>query len=453
MVDYAAVDRAIENALDRHVQELADLCRHPSVAAVGDDMQATAETVADALRSRGFDAEIVLTSGQPVVVAERSGASSRRLLFYNHYDVQPPEPLDLWESPPFELTHKGDHLIARGVSDDKGHIACRLAAIDALLEVDQKLPCTVKFVIEGEEEIGSPTLPGFVHEQRDRLAADACIWEFGGVNHDGQPLMYAGLRGVQYVELRVRTASTDSHSGLGGSIFPNAAWRLTWALASLKGPDERIALPGFYEDVEPPSERDLELLAALPDDSADLLKRYQLDHFVKGLEGGVELQQEKLFSPTCTICGLTSGYQGPGTKTVLPAVASAKVDFRLVPNQSPQVVLDQLRQHLNEQGFADVQVRSLGSEPPGRTPPDDPFLQLVAAQAEGVYGQRQLIQPLSGGSGPVHAFLESLKLPVATIGVSYPGARIHAPNENIRLADFVNGIRHTARVMAAFGAS
>ncbi|MGA9532499.1 MAG: M20/M25/M40 family metallo-hydrolase [Anaerolineales bacterium] len=449
MTNPDALDREIEANLDKHLQELSDLCSHPSVAAQGGDMVATSDFVAGLLRERQFEVEILPTDGQPVVVAERTGVSDRRLLFYNHYDVQPPEPLELWESPPFELTRQGDHLVARGVSDDKGHLICRLAAIDALLAVNGDLPCTIKFVIEGEEEVGSPHLAEFVTSEQSRLAADACIWEFGGVDHDGRPLLYAGLRGIQYVELRVRTAASDSHSGLGGSIFPNAAWRLTWALASLKGPDERIAIPGFYDGVEPPTERDLALLDALPDDSADLISRYQLDGFIKGLEGGQAFQREKMFSPTCTICGLTSGYQGPGTKTVLPAVASAKVDFRLVPNQSPARVLKLLRQHLDHAGFSDIEIVPHGSEPPGRTDPDDPFLQMVADLAKQVYGQRQLIQPLSGGSGPIHPFIEVLGVPVATIGVSYPGAKIHAPNENIRVTDFVNGIRHTARVIAA----
>jgi acetylornithine deacetylase/succinyl-diaminopimelate desuccinylase-like protein len=451
MTDTAALDRAIQANLEKHLQQLSLLCSYPSVAAQGDDMAATVDFVAGLLRDRQFEVEILTTDGQPVLFAERGGQTDRRMLFYNHYDVQPPEPLELWESPPFELARHGDYLVARGVSDDKGHLICRLAAIDALLAVDGDLPCTVKFVIEGEEEVGSPHLAAFVGDEQERLAADACLWEFGGVDHDGRPLLYAGLRGIQYVELRVRSASSDSHSGLGGSIFPNAAWRLTWALASLKGADERIAIDGFYDEVEPPTERDLELLDALPDDSADLKSRYQLDGFIKGLEGGLNFQREKLFSPTCTICGLTSGYQGPGTKTVLPAVANAKVDMRLVPKQSPARVLELLRKHLARHGFSDIEVVPLGSEPPGRTDPDHPFLQMVADQAEEVYGQRQLIQPLSGGSGPIHPFIEHLGVPIATVGVSYPGAKIHAPNENIRVGDFVNGIRHTSRVMAEFG--
>jgi acetylornithine deacetylase/succinyl-diaminopimelate desuccinylase-like protein len=342
-------------------------------------------------------------------------------------------------------------MFARGVSDDKGHIICRLAAIDALLEADGELPCNVKFVIEGEEETSSANLASFVRNHKELLAADACLWEFGGVNHEGTPVQYAGLRGIAYYELSVETAAIDAHSGLGGSIFPNAAWRLIWALGTLKGPDERILLPGFYDRVRPPSDRDLELLAMLPDEAPSLRQRYGLKDFIKGLTGGTELAREEVFAPTCTICGLTSGYQGPGSKTVLPARASAKVDFRLVPDMTPEDVHQQLRAHLDRQGFLDVEIKDLGSEPPARTDPDDPFVQLVVRTAEAVYGQPQLIAPMTGGSGPNHLFVHDLNMPVATVGVGYPGAQVHAPNENLVIENFTTGVRHTAHVLEAFG--
>jgi acetylornithine deacetylase/succinyl-diaminopimelate desuccinylase-like protein len=344
-------------------------------------------------------------------------------------------------------------MYARGVSDDKGHIACRLAAIDALLEADGELPCTVKFVIEGEEETSSANLEKFVRSHKDLLAADGCLWEFGGVNEEGTPIQYAGLRGIAYVELTVETGTLDAHSGLGGSIFPNAAWRLVWALSTLKGPDERILLPGFYDKVRPPTKLDLELLALLPDESHDLLARYGLKTFIKGLTGGVELAREEIFTPTCTICGLTSGYQGPGSKTVLPARASAKVDFRMIPDMTAEDVLAQLRTHLDGHGFDDVQISDLGSEPPARTDPEDPFLQMVVRTAKDVYGRPQLIVPMSGGSGPNYLFIQDLGIPVATAGVGNPGSQAHAPNENMVIDNFVNGVRHTARILSEFGAS
>jgi acetylornithine deacetylase/succinyl-diaminopimelate desuccinylase-like protein len=443
----------IDEHLEDSIAELARLCAQPSVSAQGLGTRECAALVADLLRARGFQTEIIPTPGQPIVYAEAAGRSDRTLLFYNHYDVQPPEPLELWDSPPFELTRREGKLIARGASDDKGHIICRLAAIDAVKAIHGELPCRIKFVIEGEEETSSTNLHAFVEQHAAKLKADACIWETGGVNHQGLPMQYLGLRGICYVELSVETGTLDAHSGIGGSIFPNAAWRLVWALSTLKGQDERIRIPGFYDDVLPPTLRDLEFLAQLPDSAEETKKMYGLKGFLKGLTGGPELERESRFSPTCTICGLTSGYQGKGSKTVLPAKASAKVDFRLVPKQDPEDILRKLRVHLAAEGFADVQITYLGGDPPARTDPDDPFVKLVVEAARDAYGREQMIVPMLGGSGPNYPFIHHLKLPVATAGVSYPGARIHAPNENIRVDYFAQGIKHTARIIEAFARS
>ncbi len=453
MSDYETTDRYLEQHMDDSIAELSRLCAQPSVAAQNWGMRECAQIVVEMLAKRGFQVQLMETGGAPVVFGERKGKSDRTLLFYNHYDVQPAEPLDLWESPPFEPALRDGKLFARGVSDDKGHITSRLFAIDALLEEDGELPCNVKFIVEGEEEISSVHLPAFVSAQRDLLAADACVWEFGGVDFRERPMQYLGMRGICYVELSVETASQDVHSGTGGSIFPNAAWRLVWALNSLKGPDETIRIPGFYDPVRPPSARDRELMAALPEVADEYRQRYRLDHFLKGLTGGVDLRMEEVFVPTCTICGLTSGYQGPGSKTVLPARASAKIDFRLVPDQTPEQVVKQLREHLDAEGFRDVVVTLVGGEAPGRTDPDHPFVKLVVETAADVYGAPMQIVPMIGGSGPNHAFLEYLKLPVVTAGVGHPGSQAHAPNENVRLDLYLKGAKHIVRILKAFGES
>jgi acetylornithine deacetylase/succinyl-diaminopimelate desuccinylase-like protein len=380
------------------------------------------------------------------------GQSDKTMLFYNHYDVQPPEPLDLWTSPPFEATIRDGMMIARGVSDDKGHIQVRLAALDALKAVTGRYPCRIKFVIEGEEEVSSVSLPDFIRANAQKLAADGCVWEFGGVDVNGRPVQYLGMRGICYVELRAKTADLDAHSGLGGSIFPNAAWRLVWALNTLKGPDERIRIPGHYDNVVPPTARDLELIDAIPDESQDMLERYGLKlGFLKGMTGGPELRRSETFEPTCTICGLTAGYQGPGSKTVLPAEARAKVDFRLVPNQTPEEILEKLRRHLDAEGFSDVEVVFLGGEAPGRTDLDDPLVKIAADTSREVYGKEPVIVPLVGGSGPNHVFLEALHVPIVTSGLGYPGTRAHAPDENIVIDQFVLAARHTARMLERFG--
>jgi acetylornithine deacetylase/succinyl-diaminopimelate desuccinylase-like protein len=453
MTDFAAIDRHIEKHLDASIAELSTLVAQPSIAAQNLGMEACAKLVATMLERRGFKVEIAPTGGPPVVIGERAGRSDRTLLIYNHYDVQPPEPLELWTSPPFEPALRNGKLFGRGVSDDKGHLVSRLLAIDALLATQGELPCRIKFIVEGEEEVGSVHLPAFIRANRERLAGDACLWEFGYLDERGTPLQFAGLRGICYVELSVRTATIDVHSGLGGSIIPNAAWRLTWALASLKGPDERIRIPGYYDDVRPPSARDRELMAALPDLAETLRARYGVKQFVRGLQGGEEFRIAEVFEPTCTICGLNSGYQGPGSKTVLPAFASAKVDFRLVPDQSIEGVLKSLRVHLDASGFSDVQIQFLGGGPAGRTDPDDPFIALVAKTAEPVYGRPMQVVPMIGGSGPNHAFIEELGVPVATAGLGYPDTRAHAPDENMLVEHYQAHARHVARVLDAFAAA
>lgn len=447
---YAQIDAHIEKNLDYWIEQLARLTNQRSISAQNDGITECADLVATILEEQGFQAEVMQSAGHPVVYGEGNGRSDKTLLFYLHYDVQPAEPLDLWVSPPFELTQRGDKLYARGISDDKGHIICRLAALSAVKDILGELPCNVKFFIEGEEEIGSPNIPAFVEEHQEKLAADGCVWEFGGVDYDGNPEQSLGMRGICYVELSVQTANQDAHSGLTGSIFHNAAWRLTWALSTLKDQDERILIPGFYDNVLPPSEKDLKLLAALPDQSEKLKSMYGISGFLNDMEGGMELQKTAVFQPTCTICGLTSGYQGPGSMTVLPAKASAKVDFRLVPVQTPEEIVSKLRAHLDTNGFEDVEITLFGNGRPAKVDPDHPLVKLANETALDVYGKPAQVFPLIGGSGPNYPFIHVLGLPVISAGIGYPGAQVHAPNENIQIEHFVNGIKHTARIIAGF---
>ncbi len=453
MTDFSKIDAFLESNLQTSLNELKEYCKQPSVAAQNLGLEEAARMTAVMLKKRGFSAEIFSTDGFPVVIAERKGRTDKTLLIYNHYDVQPAEPFDLWTSPPFEPEERDGKVYGRGISDDKGHFTSRLFAIDAILSESEELPCNIKFILEGEEEIGSIHLPDFVNEHQDLLQADACIWEFGGVDHRDKPMQYLGLRGICYVELSIRTAKQDVHSGLGGSIFPNAAWRLIWALNTLKDEDEHIKLPGFYDPIIPPSKQDIDMLAALPPVSDELRTRYGIKDFLKEYQDETEFQVASIFEPTCTICGLTSGYQGPGSKTVLPARASAKVDFRLVPEQTPSQVLEQLRIHLDREGFPDVEIEFLGGGPAARTDPNDPFVKLVVETSTDAFGSQMELVPMVGGSGPNHAFVTTLKLPVVTTGIGYPGGNAHAPDENIRIDLYLKGAKHIARIIHAFGES
>ncbi len=449
-----AMDRAIRERLEASLAELMDLCRIPSTHANPAALRDAAAFIERALKRRGFQVRVFDPGTEPpVLVATRPGRSARTLLMYNHYDVQPPDPVDQWTSPPFEPTRRGDKIYARGISDDKGHLVSRFLALDALLAVLGELPVTVKFVIEGSEEgHHSEGLRALVERHPDWLQADGVLWEFGGVGPDDIPLQYLGTRGIAYLALRVRTMPRDVHSGVGGTLVPNAAWRLVWALASIKGPDERVRIPGFYDRVQPPSPRDLELLAQLP----PVVEAYQRQFqpylgFLRGVQDDLELKRMAVFEPSANIAGLTAGYQGPGTKTVLPAYAEAKLDFRLVPWQRPDEIPALVRAHLDAQGFHDVEVVDLGGTPPMKMDPDHPFVDLVVAAARDVYDKPMYKVPMRGVTGPGYLFVHRLGLPVATAGLGYPGSNIHAPDENIRIDLYEKAARHVARIAWRMG--
>jgi acetylornithine deacetylase/succinyl-diaminopimelate desuccinylase-like protein len=446
-MEYTQIDQYLETHLDESIEELRQYIRQPSISAQSMGMEECAEIVRTMLVKRGFLTQVFPTSGAPIVCAERKGSGDKSLLIYNHYDVQPPDPLDLWETPPFEPVLKDGKLFGRGSSDDKGQLVYRLFALDALLSTMDNLPCTIKFLIEGEEESSSESLPPFVRDHKEVLNSDACIWEYGVVDEQDRPLVSLGYRGIQYVELSVETANQDTHSGLGGTIFPNAAWRLIWALNSLKGQDENVRIAGFYNKVKPVPYRTRALLEALPDPAPGYLEQYGVKGFLRGRKGGADLRLAEAHEPSCTICGLTSGYQGPGSKTILPARASAKVDFRLVPDQDPLEIMELLRAHLDINGFEDIQIQDLGYQNPAVTNPDDPFVQLVVKTAAEVFGEPMKILPSSGGSSPTSIVREHLDIPIVGIGAGYPGAQMHAPNENLRVDLYLKAAKHFARII------
>jgi acetylornithine deacetylase/succinyl-diaminopimelate desuccinylase-like protein len=443
------VDTYIAENLDQYIQSTTQLCAQPSVSARGEGMQECAQLVVQLLKEHGFQVEAISTPGNPVIVAHAKGQSNRTMLFYNHYDVQPPEPLDLWTTPPFEPTLRDGALYARGAKDDKGELVARLAAVDAVRAAnDGDLPCGVLFVVEGEEEIGSPHIAQFVQEHTELLACHGAIWEEGNLNRDGRPYLPLGTRGILYIELSVQTMKLDAHSG-GAHYLPNAAWHLHWALSTLKGKDERILIPGFYDQVIPPTQLDLAYLDALPDHEATTRQQFGVQKFVRGLSGK-ELRRA-VFEPTCNIAGLTAGYQGDGLKTVIPSQARAKVDFRLVPKQDPDEIFYNLRAYLNEQGFSEVELTRMGAMWPFKMDGDDPLVELTARTGEEVYGKPSLTVPMWGGSSPVYAFAKPLgDIPVVRAGVGYWDNRTHAPNEHVRLEDFANASRHIARILAEF---
>jgi acetylornithine deacetylase/succinyl-diaminopimelate desuccinylase-like protein len=447
------IDTFLESRLDGYIAETAQLCAQPSVSAKHEGMAECAQLVAAILKRHGFEVRQFETPGNPIIVGTAKGRSERTMLFYNHYDVQPPEPLELWTSPPFQPEVRDGALYARGSKDDKGEFIARLAAVDAVRAAHGgELPCGVTFVVEGEEEISSPHIAQFVQEHLDLLKSHGSIWEEGGINNEGRPTNTLGRRGILAVELQAQTLRRDAHSG-GAHLLPNAAWRLIRALSILKGADERVLVPGFYDRALPPSPLDEQLFADSPSDEDSQRAEFGISElgerrFVRDATGAA--YKRAVFEPTCNIAGIWGGYQGQGMKTVIPAIATAKVDFRLVPDQDPKVIFDALRAYLDDQGFSDIKLTWLGAMWPSKGSADDPLVLLTARTGEEVYGKSSVLTPLTGGSSPVYAFARPLGITVVSPGVGYPGSRTHAPDEHLRLSDFLNGARHIARILDKF---
>jgi len=446
----------IDAHLDDALAQLRDYVALPSVAAQEQSIGETAAFVKSMLESVGATAEVLpkQSPGNPVVLGELPGASSSTLLLYNHYDVQPAEPFEMWTSPPFEVRRDGDVLYGRGISDNKGHLVSRLLAIRALQAVlpgkDGKLPVTIKFLVEGDEEVGSPKLDEFVAQHRRRLASDVALHEGGGVNASGRPLVSLGVKGILSVQLAVRPAKRDSHSSYGATV-PNAAWRLVWALSTLKDTDERVRIPGFYDAVRAPSEQEEAFLRELPHEEETAKQNLGVREFVCGVRGE-SYNRRLIFEPTCTINGVVSGYTGEGKKTVLPAEAMAKLDFRLVLDQDPGDIAEKLRRHLDAEGFSDVEIAASDGEFPARTDANHPFVKIVRSTAREVYGKEPVTFPSGAGTQPLHPMMHHLGVPMASAGIGHPDSRAHAPDENIVLPNFVLGTRHVAAIIERLGA-
>jgi len=397
------------------------------------DMKPIITQLTQEFEERGFEVRIFPTSGAPVVVAEMNRGMKKTLLFYNHYDVQPEEPLEEWKSPPYTLTVKNERLYGRGVSDNKGPLVANLFGVQTAFEAGYEPNCNIRFIVEGEEEAGSMNLEEFCKVHPDLLKSDGCVWEEAGAMANERTEIYAGVKGDVYFELHAKGFGTDAHSG-HAPIVVNPAWRLVWALSTLKNHNEKILIDGYYDDVVPPRKEELQLFEKYPPELIEQYKElYKTEKFLLGRDG-VEFWKEMTLSPTCTICGIVSGWTGPGSKTVIGKEAMAKVDFRIVPNQRVERIQKLLREHLDKHGFSDIEIKLLTGYEPSRTQIDHPFIQLLANLSKDFSGKEPVLIPSSYGSGP--AYLFGNYTPWASCEAFDPEENIHAPNESMRLTDF-----------------
>jgi len=442
----------IDRNKDEYVEKLRTLCRQPSVSAQNLGLAETADLVEKFLSETGFTVEkFSPTKGPPVVYGElHSKAGGKTLLIYNHYDVQPVEPVELWMNPPFSATLENGKIYARGASDNKGNIVSRLLMFAAFLKVRGEVPCNIKWAIEGEEEIGGPHFHEFVSAYKNRLTGDSAIWEFGGLDYQDRPLVTLGLKGLLYVEFKVQTALKDSHSARA-AVVENPAWRLVRMLDTILDEDGRIMIEGWYDDVKPFSNEELDAIRAMPLEEHSIRDELGIKHFLYGLSG-FEFKKAFYGNPTANIAGIWSGYTGPGHKTVLPSTAQAKMDFRLVADQDPVKLANKLKQHLMRHKFDDVEVSLQAENPAARTPITAPIARIAANAGRDVFGKEPVILVTSAASGPMHFFTNTLQVPTVAIGCNHSQSNTHAPNENQRVDVFVQASKWIAKVVDDFSA-
>lgn len=388
--------------------------------------------------------------GAPDAILGELGGGHRTLMIYDHYDVQPVDPLDLWDSKPFEPEIRDGKLFARGAADNKGDLVARLAALEVYGELHGELPENVKFLVEGEEEVGSKHFETLVTKYRNDLAADGCIWEGHGIDHEGRPSFVFGAKGLAYVELTCRGLNSDQHSSLA-AYTPSPVWRLVEALATLRSPDGTVLIDGFYEDVVQPDEQDLKILDDYPFEEDAERDRLGIDAFVNG-DTGADLVRRIFFEPTCNIAGIVAGFTVPGlSKTVLPKEALAKLDLRLVPNQDPDDIVAKLRRHLEARGFGDIHVTPMSMEHPVRSPSDSIVARAALGAVGDTFGKEPSVAPMMIGTGPMYPVAHLLGIPtVSPAGVARPDSNLHAPNENIRIGDYLNVIEYTIAYLKTF---
>ena len=445
----------LQNARPRQLEELLEFLRIPSVSTDPErrgDVRRAAEFVRVGLERAGLSAQIMETAGHPVVYAERVGdADAPTVLVYGHYDVQPPEPLELWTSPPFEPVVTDEKIVARGASDDKGQVYAHVKGAEALLATQGALPVTLKFLIEGEEEIGSPSLGAFIEDHRDLLAADVVVISDGAMAAPGVPTITYGLKGLAYAEVRVKGAAMDLHSGAFGGGVPNPINGLAKMIAALHDDTGRVAVPGFYDAVQEITDAEREAFKRVPFDESEFAE--DLDLTATPGEAGYTVLERLWARPTLDVNGIGGGFQGAGAKTVIPAEAMAKISCRLVPDQRPDDVFEKLRDYLLElapPGLT-VEVENLHGGEPALTPLESPAVKAAASALREVYDQEPIFARTGGTIPVVSTFQKELGADVVLVGLGLESDRAHSPNESFDLINYYRGIETSAALLGALG--
>ncbi len=436
----------------QHLDELFQFVRIPSVSTVlehAQDVAACGKFLADHLETIGMkNVQVMPTKGHPVVYAEWLGvAEAPTILIYGHYDVQPPDPLELWDSPPFEPEIRDEKIYARGVADDKGQLFAYVKAIKAYLQEDGELPLNVKMIVEGEEEIGSENLFVFVEEHAELLKADAILLSDSGMFAPGIPTICYGTRGLVHCQIDLESAARDLHSGRFGGIVANPIQVLADILSALKDRDGRISIPGFYDDVVDITDTEKQMLDALVFDEDTLKQEIGVSEFVG--EKGFSNIERRWTRPTLDVNGIVSGFTGEGLKTIIPGKAMAKITMRLVPNQNPEGIFKATKDYIEQlaPSTAKLTITTGAAGKSYVTPIDHPILPFILKALDHAYNHDPVFIRTGGTIGILSTLSEVLHIPILMIGLSQPGDNAHAPNEHLSEEAFYKGIEVAAHLL------
>jgi acetylornithine deacetylase/succinyl-diaminopimelate desuccinylase-like protein len=454
----AAIDAFVHKNEKRLLEELKALLRIPSVSTLPEhkkDVELAAEFVADKLRAAGMEnVDVIPTDRHPLVYADWLHAPGKpTVLCYGHYDVQPADPLEEWHTPPFEPTVKSGKIYARGSADDKGQMYTHIKAVEALKAIHGTLPINLKFLIEGEEEVGGISITKYVEEHADRLEADVALVSDTSMYAPGLPTLNVGLRGLIYMEVEATGPSRDLHSGVYGGASPNPIFGLIQLLNTVKNKKGRIKLDGFYDDVVPPSKAELASWDQLPFD-ARAFRRDEVGSKRLTGERSYTVLERVWSRPTFEVHGIAGGFTGAGSKTVIPSKATAKVSFRLVPNQGPDDIVEAFREHIedNTPKGIKIELRVLGASPGVMVNTDHPAIQVAAKAMEDIF-EKPTVFTRSGGSIPIVGdFARFLGIPTILMGFGLPDDGLHSPNEKYDLQNYYKGIMTVAHFFEQYGA-
>ena len=451
------INEYVKQQESRFLEELKDFLRIPSISTLPEhdaDVRRAAEFTAASLRSAGMEnVEVIATAKHPLVYGDWMHAPGKpTVLCYGHYDVQPPDPLELWETPPFEPTIRNGNIYARGSADDKGQMYMHVKAVEALRAVHGTLPVNVKFLVEGEEEVGGASVAKYVEENPAKLKADVALVSDTHLYAEGLPTLCIGLRGLIYMEIEATGPMRDLHSGLYGGAAPNAVFGLVELLSKLKDSNGHIQVPGMYDDVQAPAKAELESWKSLPFSEAGFLAKEVGSTQLTG-EPGFSVMERTWARPTLEVHGIAGGFTGAGAKTVIPAKATAKVSIRLVPNQNPDKVVAAFKKYVAEVTPAGIQVevRVLSAGPAIVVNPDHKAISVAAEAFADVMG-KPTVFTRSGGSIPIVGdFARHLGIPTVLMGFGLPDDGLHSPNEKYKLANYYAGIKTVAHFFELYG--